>query len=552
MKLILHLIAKDQRRMRGWSVVWLVVLALPIALGAAATANRSLHAQWAWLGPLNVALAMLHSLVAYVVVLVLVQEDRVVGTNQFWLTRPIARWRLWVAKFCGAFLLVGGGAVLVGLPWWWWCGFGAAEFGRAALDQALLALAIVVPAMLLSAITDSLGRAILWSFAFFAFFGLWTIPVTASVWAQRVPIAARMGVITSGWLLGAAIVVAALYLTRRRGRILAGAAAGLVLWWFASIFVPVERILEPRLRERNPERGAAVQVHFREASTGRMAKRPGRTEGPPMDPVRVLFAATGADTQLRLQGMGARQTWQWDGVKLTRDDALNVLGGWSPFPDYAFARRSPPARRAGPSSETTSPAEFLLQSSTLVPASYAARMAAERFTFEARLWLALVRPTVQNSVPLQSGQRRRGRAHRIVVEDVRDGRDATTVDLLDLTPGSWTAAVGEAVQGRTWFNPRKAGGYYLVHAPLKEFRTLSWARRRSMAVHGVEITAWQVNIAPLPNESPAELREWLVGARLEYVGVKVESVFSRDVRVPDATARRNTTDDEARDVPTKK
>ena len=55
MKLILHIIAKDLRRLRGWLVAWLVVLALPVLLGLKALGAEPAPNEWSLQRELAVA-----------------------------------------------------------------------------------------------------------------------------------------------------------------------------------------------------------------------------------------------------------------------------------------------------------------------------------------------------------------------------------------------------------------------------------------------------------------------------------------------------------------
>src|SRR3954470_6120026 len=117
MKLLFHIVANDLRRLRFWLMAWVVVLALPILEGVRTLrvdplddATWNLQDEMAWATMLEIG-------VAYLLMLLLVQGDAVVGTRQFWLTRPISGQRLLAAKTVGAAVVLWIIPLLVSLPW---------------------------------------------------------------------------------------------------------------------------------------------------------------------------------------------------------------------------------------------------------------------------------------------------------------------------------------------------------------------------------------------------------------------------------------------------
>lgn len=108
MKLIWHLIRKDTRRLRLALILWAGLVATGVALALA-----SLHVKAGTSWDLERALLALNLswgvdlVVAYVLAAAVVLEDSPTESTGFWITRPIAGWRLLAAKVAS-----------VGAGWW--------------------------------------------------------------------------------------------------------------------------------------------------------------------------------------------------------------------------------------------------------------------------------------------------------------------------------------------------------------------------------------------------------------------------------------------------
>lgn len=109
MNMVLHLIWKDIRRFRWWLVAWVALLGV---LWSVIFILKWFIFQWAPLAaPLVVPfqtglLNWIGTLFLIFFVIKLVQEDPLTGSTAFWLTRPLKRWNLWLAKAGFIFLLL--------------------------------------------------------------------------------------------------------------------------------------------------------------------------------------------------------------------------------------------------------------------------------------------------------------------------------------------------------------------------------------------------------------------------------------------------------------
>lgn len=560
MKLIVHIIWKDLRRLRGWLACWIVVLALPI-VGGILLLDQTPDRNWRsldWIQPAMVAVQLLFS---YLLTLLVVQEDPVTGRSQFWTTRPIGGGRLLAAKV-GAALFIGAGIPsLVALPWWMACGFGAGEIVAAGSEAFLLATLVVFPAMLVGALTNSLGRAVLWSMVVFAVAGtlLLYVPMLVNLGSNR-----DMALVLSRLVLAVLVAVAStagmvgwLYRTRRYGLGLAGlavVAGGLVLGAARS---PWAWLTGNEPQEWRPERSAQVQVSYHHAWSRPMERVGGRglvSE----DEVRVSFRTTEPAKDLWMEGVGARQRWQWDETRLERTGGLGLRGGFAtgvagfkwmaPDPETAAYQQAmddqrsrdllPPIRRWTGEfgrSDVAPPEGPWFQTMTTVPSSLAAKMVTTPPRYDARLWLATYRPVVANEVPLRVGGWHRGRGHAMRISQlIRENMTAIAL-VVDARRWSWVTELQMAAQRRRWFRTRYEHGYLLLNRSRSEVIWSSQDVGFNLPIAGVGLRwltarVWENDLKVRRNDAWVERPGWLAEASVAFVRLELESLFARDIQ----------------------
>lgn len=164
MRLAWHIIWKDLRQ-DNWALgLWLVLFGFHQALGSVFL--NAIATDLEWIDQLrlgNLLLTIFEFAIGYLLALRWVQADGLAGTRMFWVTRPISGGRLLAAKVTGLLLVFGVLPVLLWLPWWVGCGLGAREIGWLAIDTFGWQLLLIAPALLIGALTDDFGRAIMWS-----------------------------------------------------------------------------------------------------------------------------------------------------------------------------------------------------------------------------------------------------------------------------------------------------------------------------------------------------------------------------------------------------
>jgi hypothetical protein len=160
MNQIVHIFRKDTRQLRLEVLATLAVMVLFDIFEPRSWANPSQDVQLQELVSRVIALLLIISW--GILIIRLIQTDRLPGVNQFWTTRPIVWWKLLAAKglFLLAFLYIplilsqmlllhrGGFAVAHNLP-------------LILLDMVLLSAMLVLPLASAAAVTSSFGQTVL-------------------------------------------------------------------------------------------------------------------------------------------------------------------------------------------------------------------------------------------------------------------------------------------------------------------------------------------------------------------------------------------------------
>ena len=242
MNLVWHIIKKDLTRLRLPLLLWTGLL-----LGQMILCERLFAADNAldWYNKQGALIGLLLFLsvgIGYILVAMLVLEDTLVGTEMFWVTRPISGGRLLAAKLLGAVSFFMIWPVLVGLPWWLWSGLGASDLGQAAVQTALMQTLFIVPGIMLAAIAGQSSRFLLWSLVV-----LMAVPVGTMLVGMNLPkdlprqlIASRALVAYLVGLLTAAGVIWLQYRSRRLVRSIAATLAGAGAVLLVGLFWPWE------------------------------------------------------------------------------------------------------------------------------------------------------------------------------------------------------------------------------------------------------------------------------------------------------------------------
>ena len=254
MNLTWHIVKKDLCALKWPLLVWLLVITAKLGIGVVLL-NAAGDPDPEWFVKMD---ALSKGLTAFEFISVLltaavIQQDLLVGTTAFWVTRPISGARLLQAKLLGLGLVFGLMPVLVTLPWWLGCGYGPSEIAWATAETVTFEAIAVLLGLLWSVVTDGFGRFLMWTLV--TLFAIPTLSGTMAYYASRGHSSTSSDVVTTRFavaiilaVLGIFTVVVHQFLTRRTRQSIAiiGVMAGLIVVVGAAW--PWSWNIEPRLR----------------------------------------------------------------------------------------------------------------------------------------------------------------------------------------------------------------------------------------------------------------------------------------------------------------
>jgi hypothetical protein len=542
MNLTWHIVKKDLRALRWPLLVWVLVIAAKLGVGVVLLASHGIEgSEWfVRMDALGKLLAWLECF-SLVLVAALIQEDMLVGTTAFWVTRPISGGRLLRAKLWGiglAFLLL---PVLVALPWWLGCGYGVREILGAALETAAINAAVVVLGLLWAVVTDGFSRFLMWTlvlmFAIPSVIGGIALhvqglatPPTAGLIVTRFAIAIGIA------FLGISTVVVHQFLTRRTPRSVGMISASLGLMVAVGLWWPWSWDLDTRWQSLIERRSAA--------DWPKSAEPPGLAFAPPRAELRRLpNARPGAPLQLRLdysvaglpesQAMlpayGANFSLRWpDGQTQASGSWIRLGRSWND----KLALRALGVRP----DVTGGPLD--LQSFQGIPPDVAARLQSEpaAFTQSAQFWLMEVQSTAR--VPLQPGARvMMGRNGERIADVSKEGEELLVSTIrhrpalaTDFILGGLSYMVGVRQASTPWFSQ-----YLLVNRSNSFVDRGSELSRSTSRIGTVEIDiqtwAYRATKTPRGKRPLLEAMKALDDAELTKVVFRERARFTHEFKV---------------------
>lgn len=450
MKLIWHIVLKDWARLRLWLALWLTLYVLQVGLGFTLLYGDGVDLDWpVWLQLASAALILLQVVTGLIALCRLVHEDRLIGTDATWRTRPVAPARLLAAKLLTAVLAFGAAPVLVMVPWWLACGLGWPELWRAGLVALGFQALIILPAFWLASLTDTIGRFLLWLLV--VGLGLVTVLLTM-VWpgsgATDVS-AARL------WAAGAITLVTFLgvtvhrYLGRSRAASIVVSVIGLTVALAALAWWPW--VGKPSLalaREPRPVPLAvasdAIAVTLLRAEEVRRESALARSQ------VRLRFGVDHVPSTNGVVGLSVHQAWTWpDGLRIARTDRceLDWIANGLPYqlnealglpelvrdPETVAWLQTRPGTHATPTGGASQRHDLFVQ--TALPLSVVARMRHEPPAYTATVEAALTRVEALVEFPLadRAPHRAAGQSLRVTALDL-ERADRVVITAIATTP----------------------------------------------------------------------------------------------------------------------
>ncbi len=562
MKLILHLVRTDVVRFRLWWSLWLLLQLAKLAFGFWVLAQNGVAGDSARARSIQsafMALLATEGIFIYLVTVLVVQADGLVGSQSSWMTRPISGPRLFAAKALTLGLVLGVGPAVVALPWWIYCELGVNQIAGAAVHLMAFALVPAVIGAFFAACTDSLARALVWTTVLLVAAG------TGMLFWMQFKIGLLRTLPTFGFAAVAlAVAVAVQYFRRRTARTVAWAAGGLLAAVAIGLVAPWNSFTA--MQEKNAAAAQAVRLVPAVASISIPAQKPLPTANEAARPahLRIGFRVEGVGRGLAMSGLDAQHRFTWrDGPSLARWGWLS--GGWESGPEVDLlgvgkvtkdleTERYLEAERARRQAGRQSPARrnYAFSAFMDVPPSFAMRMKENQPAYQADLWLYLTRPRTHADFPVEPGPwiglkpgimqiRRVGHLVSMPVTHQGNWRyrqagapsDSAEIDLVEahgLLPSDLFLA--EVTRYR-WRRNTYQGELLAINRPLGQVQSVHGATE-SVFVNMVEIRWRQANVrAPAIRRDDRWVRwpEWMKDVRLVSVFHHEEAVFRRQVSI---------------------
>jgi hypothetical protein len=545
MNLTLTIVRKDLFRLRWWLLAWIVVLALPIGLGFQFQRQVPFieaESGWQLMDTLK-SLQCLEVLCGYLLVILLLQEDAIIGTQQFWLTRPISRGRLLRAKAIGILVMLGLLPIAISLPWWLWCGLGLPTMALVAGDLLMIMVLIALPAALVATLTETFSRALLWSLVLAAAIltAIAAVPIMVATGNSVGLIATRL--LLAVLVVGAEIAAVTLFvfLTRRRSPMLVGAAAIVVVsfvlallskwhWWSNH---PVEH---------HTERAAGITMRFE----GAMARPPDLRVPERRQNVSAKIIVGGIPTTKMLVPVGGDQVWRSKDVSFTHEfwpswrsnlaRSFELLGLHAPPEDAETTAWQAARGEVRPKPRAKDEGELYLEA--YLQRSVVARLIADRPDFEAKVFVAQLEPELVFEVPLRRGEKARGNDHSVRIAEViptpQNPHVSSRTTLVLTRPITSWFILREFARSDTWVHyVQSLADFQAFHRGRGEFTSVREDKSRTIVVNGVGVIWMTLAVSPGWVHRGREWVQrpgWVEGVSLALVGMKEDATIARVVR----------------------
>jgi hypothetical protein len=164
MNLTWHIVKKDLRALKWPLLLWITLIIAKLGVGVALL-NADGTEGIEWFNKMDSLAKVLTAFqfVSFVLTAAIIQQDLLVGTTAFWMTRPISGARLLRAKLISIGLVFLVAPVLVTLPWWLGCRYGLSEIGWAVAETVAAQAIAVLLGLLWSVVTDGFARFLMWT-----------------------------------------------------------------------------------------------------------------------------------------------------------------------------------------------------------------------------------------------------------------------------------------------------------------------------------------------------------------------------------------------------
>jgi hypothetical protein len=336
MSQIVHIFRKDTRQLR---MEILATLSILVLFGIFEPRSWDDFVVTTLEGMTSMAFAILLCIAWGVLIIRLIQTDRLPGLNQFWTTRPIEWWKLMAAKglFLLTFLYVP--LILSQMLLLHRAGFAVApNLPLILLDMFLLSAILVLPLVSLAAVTSSFGQTVLALLGTLVLLVLFVAFAVGRSLEPRYLVSLQLGIVVA--ILSSAVVYQYRWRTTRNTIVLCAVTAVLLI--FTQWLLPGSSLAV--VGYDRPAQGAPVSIAI---YSGPQPGVHGFNSGKPDVPTIILYVPLVASsiapgTSFSLEGQRAHlegpdgyvweSHWENTNIVLTKDSFANPDSSYAVFP----------------------------------------------------------------------------------------------------------------------------------------------------------------------------------------------------------------------------
>jgi hypothetical protein len=479
--------------------------------------------------------------VSFVLTAAIIQQDLMVGTTAFWMTRPISGARLLRAKLICIALVFIVAPVLVTLPWWLGCNYGISEIGWAVAETVAAQAIAVLLGLLWSVVTDGFARFLMWTLVTLFATPMLTGIITFTVYRKQ-PGAVQELVATRFMLAlilavaGVIVVVVHQFLTRHTWRSIGiiGATVALIIgtgsFWPWSMNVE-GRIYSYLLKQAAGEWPAAAEppgLAFTQTSA-EFSARKDRPDRP--GTLITKYRVDGLSDTQGLMPILSEHTWRWPDGSTLKGRSSGRSGLADMMSRLALTGEGRPATAGQPAADA-------LVFTSYLPALTMGKVRAEPAAYVMPARFRLMRFESATRVPLEPGAWSVHDAYGDRIAAVEKEGHELLVTYIRHMPSLWVdnAAGGQLAATGPYSQ------HYLVNRA-RGFAHSGWSRDFKLTRIGTVGISWRTlayHATEFRGPAPAAGREMLeainalTDAELVKVTLAEQARFSHELKIEPA------------------
>jgi len=553
MRLSLHIIWKDFRRLALPWAVWVLLLVAQQGLAAAFIRGHAFGVVRLYeFNTYQHALGTIQLGFGYLIAAWLMQEDSLFDPDADWMTRPISATRLFWSKLLGSVLMFWIPPVIVGIVSWRGCHYQADQMLRAALETLLVYGLIATSAALVASATRNWLQFLL------------VTAILAAIYAWMAFVYSHGAVFEHLSIGSAALILLAVgastYVGFRGRKPWNASGVALVFVLVLEVVSSFHGVNASAISSLPPEASIESRTEALPTAAHFIFESVDILYGFPylqhltrnqyyhwLHSLHLIAHASAPRSGTILMGYSSK--WELDfpgGMHLQREDPLDV--------DLSSRSRQAEAEVLGLASKVE-PATLTYRSPMRTPLSVIARALNQRPAFRTELKFRLLEGHIKLQIPLKvdsqafaNGRGVRIASIRLELPDDSDGHTSVVVNTAETRASPW--GWSEPSHGGPWLSSDEErqeqgrwgiGGYVLVNRAAGEIAFMSDVTYPAQDFVPTRAFGWRTLIASLPRSeytnTEDKARMWIDQAELVHIVFEPVGSYRTSIEVPNLNIR---------------